>query len=662
MIQTNKKYHLSPISFNKLEKDIREHFVLKPFKSLFKNSCQKLGKPSFNMYSQPTSLATYSRILMLLLFITVGIASLSAKDKLKFSVADFDTDPFDLSAKDKQYEKYDGNGERYAIIKVTSNNPEDDLSEYNFNFGNLKHIVEEHNGVLWLYVQRNAKLVTITRNGYIPINKYDLRTTIESGKNYVMMLTSEEKKVYTQMVQFNIKPANSKAIVMVKSFKNDSQEELFGNIDATGAVAKSLEYGTYTYKVLADNYHMAEGRFTLNNRSETLVENVELRPNFSDMTFNVDADADIYINGERKGTRQWSGVLKAGNYQVECRQINHKSTSQYIQVTENDNQTINLKAPEPILGTAAITSTPLGAEIIVDGKTYGQTPKNLDLLIGKHKIEICKKGYQSESQIFEVREDRTVDVNMTLGRMTSATIKSNPTSSKLYIDGAYKGSTPYTYEGEVGDHKIKLMYCGYKSIEKKVYFGNTDQMTFSLQKQYVKNKDIYIEAGIGVGSAMNVCAAIGGHIANFNIEVDYSYCFQKSPTIYWNYIGEDYDYTPDACTYSPSLILAGKIGYGIIVGTRFKITPQIGYRFTKLSESGNRLHNGWYICGANCSAATIGVRAYCAISSHFGISLTPEYAIGIAKSDGFKTLSEVTTKIKNMGEGFNAKFALVLTF
>lgn len=585
--------------------------------------------------------------------------ALSAQDRLKFSVADFDADPFDLSAKDKQYEKYDGNGDRYAIIKVTSNNPEDDLSEYNFNFGNMKHIVEEHEGVLWLYVQRNAKLVTITRNGYIPINKYDLHTTIESGKNYVMSLTSEEKKVYTQMVQFNVKPANSRAIVMVKSYKEGSQEELFGNVDATGAVAKSLEYGTYTYKLLADNYHMAEGRFTLNNRSETLIENVDLRPNFSDIIFNVDADADIYINGERKGTRQWSGVLKAGNYEVECRQINHKSTSQYVQVTENDNRTINLEAPEPILGTAAITSTPLGSEILIDGKNYGQTPKNLDLLIGKHSIEISKMGYQSETQSFEVREDRTVDVNITLGRMTTATIKSSPSNSKLYIDGAFKGNTPYTYEGEVGDHKIKLMYYGYRPIEKKVYFGNTDQMTFSLQKQYVKSKDIYIEAGIGVGSSMNVTAAVGGHIANFNIEVDYSYCFQKSPTIYWNYTGEDYDYSPDACTYSPSLILAGKIGYGIIAGTRFKITPQVGYRFTRLSESGNGRE---HIYGAICSAATIGVRAYCAISSNFGISLTPEYAIGIAKSDNFKTLSEVTSKIKNMGDGFNAKLALVLTF
>lgn len=205
--------------------------------------------------------------LMIFLLAFIGVASLSAQDRLKFRIADFDADPFDLSAKDSKYEKYDGNGDRYAIIKVTSTNPADNLNEYDFNFSNMKHIVEDHDGALWIYVQRNAKLVTITHNGYAPVSKYDLGTSIESGKNYVMFLSSDEKKVYTQMVQFNIKPANSKAIVMIKSSHEGSQEELFGNADSSGEIAKSLEYGTYTYKVLADNYHMAEGRLTLNNIS-----------------------------------------------------------------------------------------------------------------------------------------------------------------------------------------------------------------------------------------------------------------------------------------------------------------------------------------------------------------------------------------------------------
>lgn len=600
----------------------------------------------------------FYRFSSILACVLINITSISyAQQKLKFSIANFSPDPFDLSAKDAQYEKYDSNGERYAIIKVSSNNPDDNLNEYSFNFGYMKHIVEEHNGILWVYVQKNAKLVSITREGYFPINKYDLHTTIESGKNYVMSITSEAIKVSHQMVQFNIEPKSSKAVVMIKSFKEGSTEELFGYADVTGAVAKSLEYGKYSYRVLADNYHMSDGIFTLSDKANTYIENIVLRPNFSDITFKVDADAEIYINGEKKGSRQWSGTLKAGKYQVECRQINHKSTSQYIEVQENDNRTINLNIPEPILGTVSITSNPLGADINIDGKVYGKTPRNLDLLIGKHSILISKEGYQSESKSFEIKEEGTTDVSVSLGKITTALINSNPTNSNLYIDGTYKGSTPYTFEGEVGTHNVKLFYNGYKPIEKKVYFGNTNQMSFSLKKQYVKRTDFYIAAGVGAGSILNASASIGYHISNFNFELDYNYCFQESPKIYWNYIGDDYDYYPKTCTYAPSMILAGKLGYGVLVGTRFKLTPQIGYRFTKLAEYGAV----GQIEGAYCSSTTIGLRMYLAFTTHFGISLTPEYIVLISQSEGFKTLSNVTSKIKNFGKGVNLNLSLVLT-
>ena len=97
---------------------------------------------------------------------------ISAQTKLKFSVVGFEQDLTDLSAQSAEYKKVDGSGSLYAIIKVTSTNPDDDLREYNFNFGSLKHIVEERDGELWLYVQKNAKTVTITRKGYAPVTRY----------------------------------------------------------------------------------------------------------------------------------------------------------------------------------------------------------------------------------------------------------------------------------------------------------------------------------------------------------------------------------------------------------------------------------------------------------------------------------------------------------
>ena len=126
----------------------------------------------------------------LIFFLLVGNVQLYAQQKLKFAVESFEQDPFDTSARDKQYEKVDGSGSRYAIIKVSSTNPDDELKEYRFNFGNLRSSVVEHDNELWIYVQRNAKMVTISRPGYVTLNRYDLQTTIEAGKNYTLTLSS----------------------------------------------------------------------------------------------------------------------------------------------------------------------------------------------------------------------------------------------------------------------------------------------------------------------------------------------------------------------------------------------------------------------------------------------------------------------------------------
>ena len=92
----------------------------------------------------------------MLLFFAIFISSASGQQRLQFHVLDFSLDAFDtfdMSARDGQYKKYDGSGSLYAIVKVQGSTP-DDLREYRFSFGNMNHLVEDHDGQLWLYVQK----------------------------------------------------------------------------------------------------------------------------------------------------------------------------------------------------------------------------------------------------------------------------------------------------------------------------------------------------------------------------------------------------------------------------------------------------------------------------------------------------------------------------
>lgn len=88
--------------------------------------------------------------LLILLLLLLCCPFIAAQQKLRFSIASIKQDQFDTAAKYGEYARVDGSGNNYAIIKVTSNNPNDDLSGFNFNFGNLKSIVEQHDNALWV--------------------------------------------------------------------------------------------------------------------------------------------------------------------------------------------------------------------------------------------------------------------------------------------------------------------------------------------------------------------------------------------------------------------------------------------------------------------------------------------------------------------------------
>ena len=545
-----------------------------------------------------------NKLLLGLLIVLLGSISAGAQQKLKFSVSSFELDPFDTTPQNKVYEKIDGSGFRYAIIKVSSTNPDDNLMEYNFNFGNLKSIVEQHDNELWVYVQKNAKLVTISRNGYTTLNKYDLKTTIQDGKVYVMLLNAAKPVVYTQMVQFNVTPANAGAVVTIKSSNANSQEEMFGTTDVTGSVAKALPLGTYTYKIIANNYHTSEGRLTLTDRNKTQKEIVNLKSNAAEMTFNVDTDADIYINGEYKGKRTWVGILKSGNYQVECRLPNHHTTIQYVTVTDDNNQTVMLSAPAPMTGTLAITSTPPGGNIIIDGKGYGVTPRNInDQMIGNHIVTISMDGYKSKSQYFNIKENETTTVDVVLESIFMR--KQNARSKEKATKVAKQTNASSTS-------------CG------------------------------YIQASAQVGTMMGYGANAGAYISGFNIEAYATMTMAKETVPMYN--------TSTLATSEASIsgmMFGGKLGWGIKAGESVRITPQIGAGVLNVSGDG---------VGSNATCATAGVRVEIDFTNNVGLSLAPEGQFAVSKKEVFKQLEEVSSKIKGWGTGANLRIGLYVRF
>ena len=585
-------------------------------------------------------------LIFTLLFVVVAGAFAQGRE---FSVQSFEEKPFDTAARDERYKIVDGNGDLFSIIKLVSNNAGDDLRAYSFDFGLCESRIKEVDGDVWVYVQRNAMRATIKRAGYKTV-KYELNTTVQPGKVYEMLLTAEALPMYREILQFNIKPVGVKATVMYKSTVPGAQLQFFGITDDEGSVAKSLELGTYIYEIHTDNYHKSEGRLELKEDNGTHIENVVLRPKFSTVTFEAGEGVDIYINDDKVGVGSWSGVLNAGTYTVECRKPKHKSVVEMIKIEENNDRVIELRSPVPQTGVLAVTSNPLGANIKVDGKDYGVTPKNIvDLLIGSHKVEISKKNYKSVVTTVEIREDETTECDTKLNKIANVTINSTPNGAHLYINGKRVGTTPKTMELESGDYNFRLTKESYHDFEKRVHVDiSKPELNFSLKRQFQKKSGGYIEAAAQVGSLMGAGADAGAYIKGFNIEGYYLYGL-KEEIVYVDYA----DGTVPEKNSPNAMCFGGKAGYGFVLGTRFRLTPQVGAGVVSIKANS---------FSSSALTASAGLRCECALLGHLGLSVTPEYSFAVSKKEVFKKLEAVSSGIKGWGSGFNARVGLYVYF
>ena len=115
--------------------------------------------------------------------------------------------------------------------------------------------------------------------------------------------------------------------------------------------------GTYELLLVKDLYKSHTETFTI-EQGKTTVIRPEMESDFAETTLTVEGDAEIYVDGIRKGKGRWAGPLKAGTYQVECRKANHRPTFKKITVEVDVASTIALDPPVPITGFLSVNSNP----------------------------------------------------------------------------------------------------------------------------------------------------------------------------------------------------------------------------------------------------------------------------------------------------------------
>ena len=360
-------------------------------------------------------------LLAFLLFAFVGAFAQS------IAVKSFRALPMDMTASSLEGKRIDQNGQVAALIKVVTTQ-----TGFTFEGGTLGIVdTKQRNGEIWVWVPRASRKITILHQQLGVLRDYRYPIEIETERTYEMVLTSGtvetviKEAVRQQYLIFELEPKNATLEV----------DDKLWNVDADGMALQFVDFGTYTYRVRAANYITDAGVVTVDDPDNPKTVKVKLKPDFAEVTLKVDADAEIWVNNEKKGTRTWTGSLGKGTYKIECKQEGHETTMISKEITsEMNGQTISLPAPTPIYGSLNVESTPIGATIYIDGKEVGKTPKSInEILVGQHEVRLAKDGYFAYKETVVVNKGERIQVKASLNEMVVVPSTTAQKTSKQFV-------------------------------------------------------------------------------------------------------------------------------------------------------------------------------------------------------------------------------------
>ena len=315
----------------------------------------------------------------------------------QISVKSFRELPMDTDARIFQKETPDG--DKCALIKVVTT-----IKNFDFSVGHAFVCdVQYKTAEIFLYVSEETRYITIRHPRLGLLRRYKVPMDIRPLHTYEMVLqtakitTIVEETVNTQWVVIDSKPSGAKVFI---------------NGNDTGRVTPyqaELMLGKHYYRLEKVGYKTSSGNFVLkmDNKEEIMVP---LPANYSKVLFKTNpfVHAKIKISGALQSSKTpLTKNLNAGNYVVEMKHPQYHNIKKVVVVKGGGKQQEVVFKMRPRNGHLKIVSEPYGAEIFINGKSYGTTPKTIrNILIGSNTIKLTKQGYYDSQTTVVIKENQ----------------------------------------------------------------------------------------------------------------------------------------------------------------------------------------------------------------------------------------------------------------
>ena len=263
---------------------------------------------------------------------------------------------------------------------------------------------------------------------------------VESKRTYVLDLViqnmgAEPVDAGGNFYALSVQPKN--AVVTIDGVLQPSSSD--------GEYSAMLPYGTHTYKVEAGGYISKSGSFVVSSGDMTPVS-VSLLSAMASVSITCPTPAvSLYVDKKAVGNSPWSGSLKEGMHLVEVRKSGYRSQQKTIQLAQQQKLDVTFGELVAIQGNLSVNYKPFGADVYVDGKKLGQSPRVFNgLLVGNHQVEVRKDGYATDRKTISISEGQTASITGTLASnaVASSNTSGYSSSSSSMASGSNAISIP----------------------------------------------------------------------------------------------------------------------------------------------------------------------------------------------------------------------------
>ena len=283
-------------------------------------------------------------------------------------------------------------------------------------------------GEYWVYMPKGVTMLQVLHKNYTPlmVNFYDYGVgKVESGMTYILTLSkpsgsTEPVDAGGNFYALTVNPKN--AVVTIDGIQQ--------TVSTDGAYSAMLPYGSHTYKVEAGGYISKSGSFTISSSDMTPI-NVSLVSAMATVSVTCPTPAvSLYVDKKSVGVAPWTGSLKEGMHLIEAKKEGYRSQQRTINLSQQQKLDVAFTELAAIQGNLSVNYKPFGADVYIDGKKIGQSPRVFNgLLVGNHKVEIKKDGYGTDSKQVNILEGQTATLAGMLTTNTSSSVASGTSLS-----------------------------------------------------------------------------------------------------------------------------------------------------------------------------------------------------------------------------------------